>query len=152
MVNEIDRADPLDREINGRVGWMAVAEQVEAAAIGDERVRIEIVMVALAGQTCVVNLEPALIEQRTQDYVELFAEVGVVLGCIRNGVKLALEGGQASLLRYAQILRHLLPHALDTFLQHRAFEELENSQREIQQRDLVRGGLRGVHPTDQAEF
>ena len=107
---------------------------------------------ALAGQTRVVDLEPALIQQRAQDYVELFAEVSVVLGRVRHGVKLALEIGQPRLLRQAQVLKNLLPQPLDAFLQHRAFQELEHSQREIQQRDLVRRCLRGFHRTDQAEF
>src|SRR5713226_419315 len=74
LTNEIHRTDPLDGEIDDRVGAMTMAKQVEAAAIRDERVRIEIVHVSFAGQTCVIDFEAALIEQRAQYDVELIAE------------------------------------------------------------------------------
>src|ERR1700691_2294354 len=152
LANKFYRADSLDREINDRVAAMTVADQIETAAIGNQRVRVEIVLMALAGQARVIDREPALVEQRAQDHVELFAEIGVIFGRVRDGVKLALEVGQPRLLRQAQVAIHLLPQALDAFLQHCAFEELEHSQREIQQRDLLRGRLRSFHRADQAEF
>src|SRR5580700_125835 len=137
LTNEFDRSDSLHRQINSRFVSIAMAEQVEPATIGDQRVGIEIVMMALPGQPRVVDLEPALVQQRAQDYVELLAEVGVVLRRIRHGVKLALEIGQPRLLRQAQVLKHLLPQPFYAFLQHRAFQELEHGEREIQQRDLI---------------
>ena len=130
----------------------AMAEQIETAAIGNQRVRVEVMLPALAGQTGVIDFQASLIQQRTQDHVELLAKIGVVLGRVRDGVKLALEVGQPRLLRQAQVLKNLLPQALDALLQHRALQELEHRQREIQQRDLVRRRLRGLHRTDQAEF
>src|SRR5208282_846565 len=137
LMNEFDRADSLDREINDCAASMAVAEQVETAAIGNQRVWIEVVLPALAGQTGVVDFEPSLIQQCSQNYVELFAELTVVLGGVGNGVKLALEIGQPGLLRKAEVLINLFPQPFDAFLQHRTLEELEHGQREIQQRDLV---------------
>src|ERR1700722_9088145 len=116
LTNKFDRAHSLDREIYDRVASMAVAEQVEAAAVCHQRVGVEIIMMPLAGQPRVIDLEPALVQQRAQDNVKLFAEVSVILGRIRHRVKLALQAGQPRLLRRAQVLKHLLPQPLDAFL------------------------------------
>src|SRR5208337_329577 len=152
LTDEFDRADSLHREIDDCADSMAVTENVKTAAVGDQRVWIEVVLPALAGQTGVVDFEPNLIQQRSQNYVELFAELTVVLGRVWDGVELALEVGQPRLLGKAQVLINLLPQPFHAFFQHRALQELEHGQREIQQRDLVRRRLRGFHRTDQPKF
>src|SRR5271156_2095068 len=144
LMNEFDRPDSLHRKINDRAAPMAVAEQIKTAAIGNQRVWVEVMLPPLASQTGVVDPEPALVEQRAQNYVELLAERTIVLGGVWDGVKLALEIGEPRLLRKAQVLINFLPQPLDPLLQHRALEELEHGHREIQQRDLVRRRLRGL--------
>src|SRR6266481_6300381 len=94
LTNEIYRADSLDGKIDDRVAAMTMAKKVETAPICDQRVRIEVVHVSFAGQTCVIDREPALIEQRAQYDVELIAECRVILGRIEDRIKFALQVGQ----------------------------------------------------------
>src|SRR5208282_3025830 len=123
LMDEFDRADSLHREIDDCAASMAVAEQVETAAVGDQRVWIEVVLPALAGQAGVVDLEPNLIQQRSQNYVELLPELTVVLGGVGDGVELALKVGQPRLLRESQVLIKPLPRTFNALFQHRALQQ-----------------------------
>src|ERR1039458_4016942 len=51
LTNEFDRADSLHREIDDCADSMAVAEDVKTAAVGDQRVWIELVLPSFAGPT-----------------------------------------------------------------------------------------------------
>src|SRR5271170_7737835 len=111
-MNEFDRADSLHCKINDCAAPMAVAEQIKTTAIGNQRVWVEVMLPPLASQTGVVDHQPALIEQRAQNHVELFAERAVILGGVRDRVKLALQIGEPRLLRQAEVLINFLPQPL----------------------------------------
>jgi len=77
---------------------MAQADEIEAATISDQRVRIELVLFPLACESRVIDANRVLTDNGAKDQVQPIVVVAIDLGCVWHRVKLTVEINETLLL------------------------------------------------------
>lgn len=116
----------------------AEPEHVRAPAIRDQRIGLEVVLLALAGKPRVIDPDVVLADDGAKDRVELSIVVVIVLEGAWDRIELAVEILETLLLMRGQVLETSIPEVLNALFHDGAFEEPEQSQREVKRGGAVR--------------
>jgi hypothetical protein len=135
----LDATDALQREPGDAAELVAVADQVERAALRQQRVRLEVVLLGLVGRALVRDRQAVLAHQRLHDLGDRVRLARIVAGDERCRVELAIEVRELRSQRLGKLLEQAVARRVRVSARLGAVERARHREREEDRRRGQRG-------------